>query len=111
MLIRIERFRSPSEMRSFEYPNCVPIDLLFGKGEAFHDLPQIRELSGAVGDHAILAGIIGIGAMILDIPSLEALAFEADEVARHLPRDPVQYQMQQHNSAFLRALRRRDRDR
>jgi hypothetical protein len=68
--------------------DCVPIGPAPGKAVPFHRLAQIGNVIAAIHDDAADPRIVGIGAVILDIPGLKAELFEAGEVIDRLPGDP-----------------------
>ena len=68
----------------------VPIGPARAQTEALHQRLEIGDIGAVIGDDAIKPRIVGVGAVILDVPRLVAELFEPDQVVERLPGDTRQ---------------------
>ena len=65
----------------------VPIGPAPGEPVPLHRRLQITHVIGAIHDHAADPRVVGIGAVILDIPGFVPELFEPDQIVDRLPGD------------------------
>jgi len=89
----------------------VPIGPAVPEPETLHEILEIGDVGRVVVGDAVEPGIVGVGAVILDIPGLEAQALEAEQIMQRLPGDAGQRhlprEMQHHHPPARRHAQNR----
>src|SRR5262249_27722762 len=68
----------------------IPIGPTVAEPVALHHPADVGDVVVALHHHAVNAGVVGVGATVLDVPDLVAEPLEAEDVLHGLPGDPAQ---------------------